>query len=155
MSSLSTSTKTEELVPGNSAERGTQARGLIEMSSQMARLGYGEQVVEYALRRKGIRTTVARLVAASVVSCHRTICAAEAHAKRAPSRPSPRSTATAAEIRAARAARLALGKMMGFLAYIVIGIGGGVLVGWSFGFDRGVEDGYGWMLRALELMAAR
>ena len=130
-------------------------RALIAMSSQIARKGYREPVIELALRRKGIPAEVARLVAVSVVSCHVALLAAEENAGlgRHPAAAVRKRDDT--DLRTARAARLALAKIMSFLVFVVAGAGGGAILGWDFGYSRGVEDGFEWILRVAEQLVSR
>lgn len=37
---------------------------------------------------------------------------------------------------------------------VIAGIGGGAFLGWSLGFNRGIEDGFDWMVRAIERLTA-
>lgn len=132
-----------------------EMRALIGLASQIARRGYGEPVIELALRRKGVAREVARLVAVSVVSCHAAISAAERHAGLAtePVAVAVRSAADT-DLRAARAASLALSKILSFLVFVIAGIGGGAFLGWSMGFNRGIEDGFDWIVRTIERLVA-
>lgn len=138
-----------------SSDPKVEMRALIGLASQIARRGYGEPVIELALGRKGVSREVARLVAVSVVSCHAAILAAERHA-RLENEPvvaaarGPMDT----DLRAARAASLALSKILSFLVFVIAGIGGGAFLGWSLGFNRGIEDGFDWMVRAIERLTA-
>lgn len=124
-----------------------ELRTLIQLSTQIARRGYDEPIVELALRRKGISPEIARLIAASVVSCHATILAAEGHA-----RLDERSLAAGrnTDLLAARAASRTLSKIASFLLFIMAGLGGGLLLGWSIGFDRGMNDGFDWIVHYIE-----
>lgn len=133
-----------------SPDSGTEMRTLIAMSSRIARKGYGEPVIELALRRKGIAGEAARLVAVSVVSCHAAIVAAEERAAGARQLPSDAPRRNDADRCAAKAARLALAKIMSFLVFVVAGAGGGAILGWDFGFNRGVEDGFEWIVRVAQ-----
>ena len=126
-------------------------RFLIGLASQIARRGYGEAVIELALRRKGVPPEVARLVAASVVSCHTAILAAQTQVK---VDTTPPVAADNIDLRAARAASLALSKIASFLVFIIAGIGGGAFLGWSIGFSRGIDNGFDWVVRMMELLIA-
>ena len=114
----------------------TELRTLIGVASQIARRGYGEPIVDLALRRKGVTRDAARLIAASVVSCHATLTRIDA--------------ARLADQRAAKAASLMLTKMMSFVMFIMIGLGGGAFFGWSVGFNLGIDEGFEWIVRVIE-----
>ena len=129
-------------------------RDLVALSAQIARRGYGEAVIEMALRRKGLPRETARLMAVSVVGSHAAITTAEAAAKLAPSRAATAGNGNDIDARAARAASLALSKLASFLLFIVASIGVGVLLGWSIGFSLGVEDGFDWMTRTIDRVVA-
>ena len=131
-----------------------EIRALIELASNIARRGYGEPVIELALHRKGIPREVARLVAASVVSCHTAIVTAQAQAGGATEPFVAVRTTDDAGLRSARAASLALSKIGSFLVFVMAGIGGGAFLGWSMGFNRGIEDGFEWIVRAIERLVA-
>jgi hypothetical protein len=131
-----------------------EIRALIALASQIAHRGYGEPIIELALRRKGVPREVARLVAASVVSCHAAIVTAQDQVKLATL---PRVAVRGADdtdLRAARAASLALSKIGTFLVFVIAGIGGGAFLGWSMGFNRGIEDGFEWTVRTIERLVA-
>lgn len=129
------------------AQPKTELRTLIGVASQIARRGYGEPIVNLALRRKGVARDAARLIAASVVSCHATLVQAQAQAKLELERAE---AARAADLRAAKAASLALKKMASFVVFVVIGLGGGALLGWSAGFNLGIDNGFEWIVRTIE-----
>ena len=139
----------QEISSGPAAEM----RALIELSSQIARRGYGEPVIELALRRKGVSREVARLVAASAASCHAAILATTEHAQIASAPVLSARITDDADLRAARAARLALSRIVGFIVFVIAGVGGGAFLGWSIGFNQGVEDSYDWMVRMIERLA--
>jgi hypothetical protein len=122
-------------------------RALIEVASRIARLGYGEPLIDLALRRKGVPPEVARLVAASVTSCNAMILASAEHTK--PGR-QPNTAVRSIDLRAARAAQLALSKITSFFVFFIAGVGGGAFLGWSLGFSQGVDDGFDWIVRAVE-----
>jgi hypothetical protein len=128
-----------------------EMRTLIGIASQIARRGYGEAIIELALHRKGVSREVARLIAASVVSCRAAIVAAQGQARLDMA---PLVAARNPDLCAARVARVALSRMASFLVFIIAGIGGGAFLGWSIGFDRGVDDGFDWIVRALERLIA-
>ena len=130
----------------------TEMEVLIGLASQIVRRGYGESVIFLALRRKGASQEVARLVAASLASCHAAILATPGVARH------EKDQALAAgnpDLRAARAASLALSKIVNFFVFILVGLGGGAFLGWSIGFNQGLEDGFEWVLRAIEQLMAR
>ena len=131
-----------------------EMRALIGLASQIARRGYGEAVIELALRRKGVSREVARLVAASVVSCHAAILAAQGHARLDKGPLVAVRNTDDTDLRAARAASLALSKIVSFLVFIIAGIGGGAFLGWSIGFNRGIDDGFDWIVRTIERLIA-
>ena len=131
-------------------DRSLSLRALIDLSSEIARRGYGEAVVELALRRKGAPGDVARLVAASAVGCRQAILAAQARGESGQPVATPVPLPSRADLRAARAANKALGKIANFLVLAVAGFGMGTLLGWSVGFGHGVEDGFEWIVRAIE-----
>lgn len=124
-----------------------ELRALIGIASQIARRGYGEPIVDLAMRRKGAPRQVARLIAASVVSCHATLLLAQEQARL---ENEAIVAARNADLRAAKAARLALSKMASFLIFIVGGIGGGAFLGWSVGFNLGIDEGFEWIVRTIE-----
>lgn len=153
------------------AQPETELRALIGVASQIARCGYGEPIVDLALRRKGVTRDAAWLIAASVVSCHATLVQAEEQARREQARSDAAPLASAADPldqapqagqplqtmriheadgRSAGAAGLALRKMASFAVFIVIGLGGGAALGWSAGFNLGIEDGFDWIVRVVE-----
>ena len=102
------------------------AMALIGVASQIARHGYGEPIVDLALRRKGVNRNAARLIAASVVSCHTTLVRVQAQALAQSQREQAyKQAARLAEIRAARAASYALRKLAAFALFVLIGLGGG------------------------------
>ncbi|MBI3370185.1 MAG: hypothetical protein HY017_00310 [Betaproteobacteria bacterium] len=138
-----------------SSNSGSDMRALIGLSSQIARKGYGEPVIELALRRKGVAGDVARLVAVSVVSCHAAILAAEGNARLSRQPPSGARRSDGTEQRTAKASRLALAKIMSFLVFVVAGAGGGAILGWDFGFERGVEDGFEWIVRVAQQLISQ
>lgn len=125
----------------------TELRTLIGVASQIARRGYGEPIVDLALRRKGVTRDAARLIAASVVSCHATLTLAQEQARLEQTRID---AARLADQRAAKAASLMLTKMMSFVMFIVIGLGGGAFFGWSVGFNLGIDEGFEWIVRVIE-----
>ena len=131
----------------------TELRTLIGVASQIARRGYGEPIVDLALRRKGVTRDAARLIAASVVSCHATLILAEEQSRleqaRIDATHNTHNTHKANQ-RAAKAASLMLTKMMSFVVFIVIGLGGGALLGWSVGFNLGIDEGFEWIVRVIE-----
>jgi hypothetical protein len=131
-----------------------EIRALIGLASQIARRGYGEPVIELALRRKGVSREIARLIAASVVNCHAAIVTAQEQARIAQEQMATVRGSDNTDLRAARAASLALSKIGSFLVFGIAGIGGGVLLGWSMGFNRGLEDGFDWIVRAIERLVA-
>ena len=135
-------------------QREAGMRDLVTLSAQIARRGYGEAVIEMALRRKGLPRETARLMAVSVVGSHAAIATAEAAAKLAPSKASIAANGNDIDARAARAASLALAKLVNFLLFIVGGIGVGALLGWSIGFSLGVEDGFDSFARTIEQLVA-
>ena len=128
----------------------TELRTLIGVASQIARRGYGEPIVDLALRRKGVTRDAARLIAASVVSCHATLILAEEQARLEQARIDATHNTHKANQRAAKAASLMLTKMMSFVMFIVIGLGGGALLGWSVGFNLGIDEGFDWIVRVIE-----
>ncbi len=125
----------------------TELRTLIGVASQIARRGYGEPIVDLALRRKGLTRDAARLIAASVVSCHATLTLAQEQARLEQTRID---AARLADQRAAKAASLMLTKMASFVVFIVIGLGGGAFFGWSVGFNLGIDEGFEWIVRVIE-----
>ena len=125
----------------------TELRTLIGVASQIARRGYGEPIVDLALRRKGVTRAAARLIAASVVSCHATLTLAQEQARLEQTRID---AARLADQRAAKAASLMLTKMMSFVMFIMIGLGGGAFFGWSVGFNLGIDEGFEWIVRVIE-----
>ena len=125
----------------------TELRTLIGVASQIARRGYGEPIVDLALRRKGVTRDAARLIAASVVSCHATLTLAQEQARLEQTRID---AARLADQRAAKAASLMLTKMMSFAMFIMIGLGGGAFFGWSVGFNLGIDEGFEWIVRVIE-----
>ncbi len=125
----------------------TELRTLIGVASQIARRGYGEPIVDLALRRKGVTRDAARLIAASVVSCHATLTLAQEQARLEQTRID---AARLADQRAAKAASLMLTKMMSFVMFIMIGLGGGAFFGWSVGFNLGIDEGFEWIVRVIE-----
>ena len=125
----------------------TELRTLIGVASQIARRGYGEPIVDLALRRKGLTRDAARLIAASVVSCHATLTLAQEQARLEQTRID---AARMADQRAAKAASLMLTKMASFVVFIVIGLGGGAFFGWSVGFNLGIDEGFEWIVRVIE-----
>ena len=125
----------------------TELRTLIGVASQIARRGYGEPIVDLALRRKGLTRDAARLIAASVVSCHATLTLAQEQARLEQTRID---AARLADQRAAKAASLMLTKMMSFVMFIMIGLGGGAFFGWSVGFNLGIDEGFEWIVRVIE-----
>lgn len=125
----------------------TELRTLIGVASQIARRGYGEPIVDLALRRKGVTRDAARLIAASVVSCHATLTLAQEQARLEQTRID---AARLADQRAAKAASLMLTKMASFVVFIVIGLGGGAFFGWSVGFNLGIDEGFEWIVRVIE-----
>ena len=135
-------------------ERDADVRELVVLSAQIARRGYGEAVIEMALRRKGLPREAARLMAVSVVGSQAAIAVAEAAAKLAPAKAPIAGNGNDIDARAARAARLALAKLANFLLFIVAGIGVGVLLGWSIGFSLGVEDGFDSIARTFDRLVA-
>ena len=130
-----------------SSDPKVELRTLIGIASQIARRGYGEPIVDLAMRRKGAPRPVARLIAASVVSCHATLVAAQAHARL---ENEAIAAARNADLRAAKASSVALSKMASFLVFIVGGIGGGAFLGWSIGFNLGIDEGFEWIVRTIE-----
>ncbi len=131
---------------------------LVSLASQIAHRGYDESVIRLALRRKGAPDDVARLVAASVASCHATISAAErriAPEGSAEALTSPQAKLRTDDLRAARAASKALSWMASFLVFVVVGICGGAFLGWSIGFGQGMEQGLDQFITALEQALAR
>ncbi len=131
---------------------------LVDLAAHIARRGYGESVVCLALCRKGVPDDVARLVAASVTSCHASIAAAERHVAPEGIAAPPASlqaTTPANDLRSARTASKALYWMASFLVFVVIGICGGAFLGWSIGFDQGMEQGLDQVITALEQALAR
>ena len=131
-------------------DRIVNLRALIDLSSEIARRGYDEPVVELALYRKGVPREIARLVAASAIGCRRAILAAQAPG--AVTRPPVAAARPVSQqdLRAARAANRALWKIANFLVLVVAGFGFGALLGWSIGFGHGVEDGFDWIVRVIE-----
>lgn len=125
----------------------TELRTLIGVASQIARRGYGEPIVDLALRRKGVTRDAARLIAASVVSCHATLTLAQEQARLEQTRID---AARLADQRAAKAASLMLTKMASFVVFIVIGLGGGAFFGWNVGFNLGIDEGFEWIVRVIE-----
>ena len=125
----------------------TELRTLIGVASQIARRGYGEPIVDLALRRKGLTRDAARLIAASVVSCHATLTLAQEQARLEQTRID---AARLADQRAAKAASLMLTKMASFVVFIVIGLGGGAFFGWNVGFNLGIDEGFEWIVRVIE-----
>ena len=125
----------------------TELRTLIGVASQIARRGYSEPIVDLALRRKGVTRDAARLIAASVVSCHATLTLAQEQARLEQTRID---AARLADQRAAKAASLMLTKMMSFVMFIMIGLGGGAFFGWSVGFNLGIDEGFEWIVRVIE-----
>jgi hypothetical protein len=134
-------------------DRRLSLRVLIDLSSEIARRGYGEAVIELALCRKGVPRDVARLVAASAVGCRQAILAAQVSASAPPPVPAAPRTISEADRRAARAANRALRKLANFVVLAVAGFGVGILLGWSIGFGQGVDDGFDWIVRAIERLA--
>jgi hypothetical protein len=134
-------------------EHSVNLRALIDLSSEIARRGYGEPVVELALYRKGVPREIARLVAASAIGCRRAILAAQESAEAARPPDIAARPVNQADLRAARAANRALWKIANFLVLVVAGFGLGVLLGWSVGFGHGVEDGFDWIVRVIERLA--
>ena len=112
--------------------------------------------LELALRRKGVPGEVARLVAVSVVSCNAAILAAEGNAElvREPHAAAVRKHDDT-DLRTAKAARLALAKIVSFLVFVVAGAGDGAFLGWDFGYIRGMEDGFDWIVREAEQLVSR
>ena len=43
-----------------------------------------------------------------------------------------------------------LTKMMSFVMFIMIGLGGGAFFGWSVGFNLGIDEGFEWIVRVIE-----
>jgi hypothetical protein len=125
---------------------------LIGLASQIVRRGYGEAVIILALRRSGASQEVARLVAASVVSCHAAILTTHGDARR---EKEPLDAVDKSDLRAARAASLALSKFVSFFVFVIVGIGGGAFLGWSIGFNQGIDDGFDWIVRTVEQLIAR
>lgn len=138
---------------------GHPPREQIAHACRIAGLGYGESVIELALRRRGVQTERAAIIALSVVSARGDARAAgtDAEAARSPRPVIDASAATAAaiDLQAARAAQRALGALCAFVFYIALGLGGGLAAGWTFGFDRGVEDGLDSLQRALAQIVLR
>lgn len=122
-------------------------RALIAVASQIARRGYGESIIELAMRRKGVSREVARLIAASVVSCNATILASEGNAR---FDKQPFASVSDVDLRTARAARMALSRIMSFFVFIIAGVCGGAFIGWNIGFSQGLNDGFDWIVRAME-----
>ena len=122
-------------------------RALIGVASKIARKGYGEPIIELAMRRKGVSREVARLVAASVVSCNVTILASEENSRLDKQ---PLASVSDIDLRAARAARMALSRIVSFFVFIIAGVCGGAFIGWSIGFSQGLNDGFEWIVRAIE-----
>ena len=135
---------TEQEVPAASS---IDMRALIEVASRIARRGYGESIIELAMRRKGVSREVARLVAASVASCNAMILASEENT-RLDKQPNP--SFRNIDLRAARAASLALSKITSFIVFFIAGVGGGAFLGWEIGFNQGIDDGFNWLVRAIE-----
>lgn len=127
---------------------------LIALSSQIARRGYGEPVIELALRRKGLSKDAARLIAASAVGCRAAIVAARSPAESSNGRDIVARGASRTDRRTARAASLALSKISNFFLLAILGFGSGVFLGWSVGFNRGMEDGFEWIARLIERLFA-
>ncbi|MBI3916899.1 MAG: hypothetical protein HY322_07820 [Betaproteobacteria bacterium] len=136
------------------ADRSVNLRALIDLSSEIARRGYGEPVVELALYRKGVPREIARLVAASAIGCRRAILAAQESGEAARPPVNAARPISQADLRAARAANRALWKIANFLVLVVAGFGLGALAGWSIGFGHGVEDGFDWIVRVIERLIA-
>jgi hypothetical protein len=137
--------------PAAAASPGTELRALIGVASQIARHGYGEPIVDLALRRKGVNRNAARLIAASVVSCHTTLVRVQAQALAQSQREQAyKQAARLAEIRAARAASYALRKLAAFALFVLIGLGGGAYLGWSAGFNLGIDEGFDWIVRTID-----
>jgi len=130
----------------------------VRLASRIARHGYGESVIRLALCRKGVADDVARLVAASAVCCHASIAAAEhrlAPEGMATASGSPQARTRIQDLRTARAASKALSMIMGFVVFVVVGVGGGAFPGKSIGFGEDMERGLDRIVTALEQALAR
>lgn len=134
------------------ADTRIETEALIGLASQLVRRGYGEPVIVLALRRRGASQEVAQLVAASVASCHAALLMPQADAER---QEQTLQAARQSDLRAARAASLALEKILSFFVFIVLGIGGGAVFGWSIGFGQGIDDGFDWAVRTLEQLVVK
>ncbi|MBI4195874.1 MAG: hypothetical protein HY526_12440 [Betaproteobacteria bacterium] len=135
--------------------RSVEMRALIGLSAEIARRGYGERVIEVALWRKGVSREVARVIAVSAVSCRSAILTAQASANAGIVPPPDAGARCDIDLRTARAARLALSKTANFVILACLGFGGGLLLGWSVGFGQGIEDGFEWIVRAIERLVGR
>ena len=121
---------------------------LLQLSAEIASRGYGRNVIEAALVRKGAPHDIAQLIAATATSCRAAILAVQAPCNVTAGHSAADEHGNV-DHRSARAAQLALSKMASFLLLVCVGFGAGVALGWSVGFGQGLEDGLDWVARAV------
>lgn len=138
----------EAFAAGPAREReASDLAGSVELAVRIAQLGHGEAVIEMALLRQGRQGEDARLIAATVRACQS--LSRPAHPVVARQHPSIRQL----ERQGARVAELMLSKLLSFVMFFVVGIGGGAMLGWGAGFDSGVEEGARWVFAAVAQLA--
>ena len=161
--------------PPDAEPTSPEGHPLFAHAADIARRGYDEAVIAMALGRRGATAEIARLLATSVVRGRTPVAEhpeenftpPPVRRSRAPSsaqeledvlehhRQALLQAGRAAELRSARAASRALGAMVQFFFFVIVGLGVGAWLGWSIGFSHGMEEGLERVLALLEQVLGR
>lgn len=156
---------------------------LVTHADEIARRGYDEAVIAMALGRRGATAETARFLAASAVRSRaptpdtlqesyipppvrrsrsrlahqepQDILELDPGVVQQRDRRALQHAEREAELRSARAASRALGGLMQFFLFVIVGLGVGAWLGWSIGFAQGIDAGLERMLALLEQAIGR